>query len=208
MNPEQSMDKRRFQRIYNADYLLSPQDPPTRDVMDALLLHEDSVVVEFGTGQGHFTLPMAQRLEQMKGRGLIFAFDFSEKMIDRLNQEAAELGVEERIRAWSMENPLLPAIPVGDGKADRILCFNSLQYFDDPLPTCHELTRILAPAGFIFIVNWNQPTQEFVQNALAQSPSPTKVLDLLTELGLVMHVRVPLQGYSWAFRVSRTSSYV
>ena len=193
--------------MYGTSFLVPPEDPPVPSVLEALLLGPDCVVVEFGCGRGHFTLPIAARLQQPNPRGLIFAFDLSEGMIGRLEEDASELGLQDRIRPWPLMRLGDPnKLPIGDGKVDRVLAVNSVQYLDDPLPICREFARVLKPGGLALLADWNRPIEKVGQGAGVSGPSIEKTLAALTDAGLAASTRLDLEGYTWVVRAGLSKS--
>ncbi len=47
----------------------STDTPPTAPIVHVLTLSPDDLVLDFGAGSGRFTLPVAKRLEELKGMG-------------------------------------------------------------------------------------------------------------------------------------------
>ncbi|MCP4603679.1 MAG: methyltransferase domain-containing protein [Proteobacteria bacterium] len=207
MSQNQLWESRRTQRSYGIDYLFPAKEPLVSNIIDALFLDPDSIVIEFGAGKGYFTLPIATRLEQSNDSGLIFGFEFSEQMIDRLDDAAVELGVSDHIRTWPLARMKEPyTLPLNNSKVDRVLAVNSVQYLDDPLPICREFARILKPGGFALVADWNRPDHNLEKNTVVHSPLPEKLLACLTEVGLGAYSPLSMDGYSWAVRAMKPIS--
>jgi len=208
MNRDQVLDKAKFERIFGADHLTEPNDPPVYALIDALELEPDSVVAELGAGQGHFTLPIARKLVELGSRGLIFAFEYSDEMIARLDAAANELGVDNRVRAWPltrMEEP--DTFPLQDGKVDRVLAVNAVHYLDDPVPVYQEITRVLKPHGQLLVADWKRgPAASMGESSSPGRSSATMVVADLSKAGFGTHEIVDLEGYSWAIRAKQTLS--
>jgi SAM-dependent methyltransferase len=208
MNRDQVLDKAKFERVYGADHLTESDDPPVEDVIDALRLKPDSVVVEVGSGQGHFTLPIARELAESGERGVIFAFDYSEEMIDRLDAAATEVGVDSRVRSWPltrMEEP--DTLPIQDAKVDRLLAVNSSHYLEDPLPIYRELARVLKPDGQLLVADWKRgPAASMDHGASPGRSGPELVVADLSKAGFGTHEIVDLDGYSWAIRATKAAA--
>lgn len=208
MKQDRNLKKERHGKVWiTSEHLKQSREPPVSSVIDALSLEPNSVVVELGAGQGHFTLPIAKRFVQTGDSGRIFAFDVSEKLIKRLDEVAARLGVDDHIRSWSlalMKDPNV--LPIDDGAADRVLAFNSLQYLDDPTPICREIARILKPGGVALILNWFRQFPGLEEVIGAHGSPPEKMLTALSEVGLGEYTRLTLDSYSWTIRATKPES--
>ena len=203
MNLNHYLEKRRFERIYNADYLIKPQDPPVLGLIEALCLEPDSVVIEFGSGEGHFTLPIARKLKELRSSGLIFGFEFAEWMIEHLNEAAIELDLEQQVRSWPITRLQPNILPIKDDKADRILAVNSIHYLDSPLAFYEEFARILKPGGILLIADWiRHPAGEKGTDKL-QSGLLENAFDHLFAIGLGIPEELSIEVYSWVVRAKK-----
>lgn len=196
-----------FKKIYGVDYFIPDEDPPVVNVLQALLLQPDSVIVEYGAGQGHFTLPIAEALEKERGSGLVFSFEFSEQLIERLDEAALLLELTNRIQTFPLailEDPSV--LPIQDESVDRMLIVNSAQHFRDPLPLCRETARILRTGGFVLLANWINKDGNLDEPSHSLSAEPDKVISCLCDVGLGAHTRLTLDGYSWVVRATKRLS--
>jgi ubiquinone/menaquinone biosynthesis C-methylase UbiE len=201
------IQKRTFERIYGAEFLASPEDPPVSGLVEALLLKPDSVVVEFGAGQGRYTLPIAKKFWKSSGNGLIFAFDYSEAMIKTLDDAAAILGVDDYIRSWPLEQMKEPdTLPVNDGKVDRVLAVNSAQYLEDPIPMLTEFARVLRPGGFALIADWSRPFGKPIEEGRDEESSAQEMVRKMRKVGFGTCAQINIDGYDWAVRAVKPVS--
>jgi SAM-dependent methyltransferase len=206
MHLETAREKRNFKKIYQADYLVAQDDPPVADLLDALLLDGNSVVVELGSGDGHFTLPIAKRLRDDGEKGLVFGFDYSDAMIEQLDRSAYDLGVDANLRSWPLTQVKANTLPVNDGKADRVLAVNFIQYLPDPMPIFREIIRILKPGGILVMADWAADDNRDGQKNYDLGASPNDVCSALQAVGIGIHVHLGLKGYRWVIRAIKPTS--
>ena len=116
------------------------------DVIQALNLHEGSVVVDFGSGVGYFTL----KLSSLVGKnGVVVAEDIRQQSLVFL-----------RIRAFLRDQHILkivrgetddPRLP--EGFADAVLIANTYHELTAPKLILHHLADSLKPDGRLIIVD-------------------------------------------------------
>ncbi|MDJ0767097.1 MAG: methyltransferase domain-containing protein [Myxococcota bacterium] len=204
MEHSQPLEREWFHKVYQTNYLAPVETPPTANVIEALLLTPDSVVVEFGAGSGHFTLPVATRLKRTAGLGLIFGFEYSAALVEKLDEAAVLLELEGRVRSWPLTNMAVSdVLPIQDAKVDRVLAVNSAHYLHDPSRICQEFARILKPGGCALVADWHRRVDERAQNTRTVNFSPTDVLKCLSDVGLGVITPLSLEGYAWAFRATK-----
>ncbi len=182
----------------------STDAPPTVAIIDVLALSPDDVVLDFGAGSGRFTLPLAKRLEELKGMGLVVACDFSRTLVHRLAASAKACGLERRVRSICL-NDLRPfSLPVARAQVDYVLAVNSLHYLDRPLPYLCEVSRVLKPTGELVIADWNsRPTRDTLDLSI-RILKPKHLDPLLREAGLKARGTARPNGYSWVVSATKT----
>jgi SAM-dependent methyltransferase len=201
VNPEQSLDK-----FLGTNAGVGRYDPPVHGVIAALDLKPGSVVVEIGAGSGHFTIPMARWLDGQGGDGVVFGFDLSPALVQRLVQAAVDGDLDRRVRARPISDPQVAPLPIRDASVDRVLAVNALHYLADPLPAYMEIARVLKPGGFALLVDWQR-----VDAAARGSQGGRRAdiqavaLDLLAT-GLLVPSAAALPGFAFCVRAVRRSS--
>ena len=186
--------------LYRAPFLQKPKVPPVRPILDELAIRTDDVVVEFGSGDGHFTLPIARQLEALAGRGIVFACDFSKGLVESLEQKAIAEGVDDHVRAVCLDEIKPRTLPLEDERVESVLAVNSLQYLADPVPYLKEIARVLAPCGYLLIADWQKPFEARRKEASSRGLSPVELYPMLETAGLEANLRLELDGYVWAIR--------
>jgi ubiquinone/menaquinone biosynthesis C-methylase UbiE len=108
----------------------------------------DENVVEFGSGYGTFTLPLARR-----SSGTVHALDIEADLITLLRRKASTSGlanIRAEQRDFVADGSGLPTASV-----DHAMIWNLL-HLERPMGLLEETQRILKPGGRLSIVHWNQ----------------------------------------------------
>ena len=137
-----------IQTLNALDQIESERDHWQRpsDVIQALNLHEGSVVVDFGSGVGYFTL----KLSPVVGKsGSVVAEDIRRESLTFLRIRAFLRGQHNvtTIRGET-DDPRLPA-----GFADAVLIANTYHELTEPKPILRHLADSLKPGGSLVIVD-------------------------------------------------------
>ena len=111
------------------------------------LLRNIGTIVEFGSGYGTFTLPLAKN-----PKNKIIAFEIEKELVKSLEEKSKMKGFEN---IFPIEKDL-----IGEGTSlisnsiDYVMIFNLLHH-DDPAAILKEAYRILKPRGTAGLVHWN-----------------------------------------------------
>ena len=120
---------------------------PPANLVRLLRLTGAETVIDFGAGAGMYSLPIAESLPH----GTLYAVDEQQALLDRLRQRLGEQRPAGRVE------PLLNVanhVPLADGAADRILMVNVLHHIYDEPAALAEVTRLLAPGGFLVLAEF------------------------------------------------------
>lgn len=133
-------------------------------LQDRLQIHENSTVIDLGSGTGKF-LPY---LKQTHAN--IIAVEPIGEMLQQLQQAYPDI---KTLQAFSHN------IPVNDQQIDAVICAQSFHWFDN-IETLTEIHRVLKPQGHLGLV-WNQRDEstDWVK-ALADFYYHSKVIHLVT----------------------------
>lgn len=107
----------------------------------------DKVVMDFGCGEGHEVVEMAER-----GARMVIGVDTRQKWLDHASALAQQRGVADRcvfVQRWTT-----PA------SADVIVSLDSFEHFDDPADILATMSRLVKPTGRIlasFGPTWYHP---------------------------------------------------
>jgi predicted methyltransferase len=116
------------------------------DVIQALNLHEGSVVVDFGSGVGYFTLKLCSAVGK---KGGVVAEDIRRQSLAFLRIRALLQGQHNlEIVRGETDDPRLPA-----GFADAVLIANTFHELTAPKLILHHLADSLKPGGRLVIVD-------------------------------------------------------
>ena len=185
--------------------LLSNRDaPPVNPVLRELSPRPEDTIVELGSAEGHFALPIAGRLSMLPGSGMMVALDSSRIFTRRLARAAAERGLNGHLRAICLEDAPTHTVPLPSESADSVLAVNALQYLADPLPYLKEIERVLSPLGTLIVAEW-QRADKSGQHAPFFGRSPDDLAALLDAAGLEAHLQIDLDGYRWAVRAVKST---
>jgi SAM-dependent methyltransferase len=191
MKPEKKVVHDSLRPLYRTGSLEGLEVPPVQPILDALTIQRDDVIVEIGAGTGHYTLPIARHLHVLGGPGIIHACDFSKIAVEGIDKDAAARGVAAHVRT------------IADEQVQSVLVVNTLQYLADPAPYLADIARILVPCGSLLIADWKQDHHHFQSKPSGPGIAPEALYSLLDGVGLDVHDRLNMEGYSWAVRAMK-----
>lgn len=121
---------------------------PDERVLELLELSGDEVVVDYGAGNGVLTVPLVRELQ----RGTVHAVEENPEMFERLRRTVAEAGLAppEGVELHEIREN---RIPLRDSLADRVLAVNLLHEVVGER-ALQEMSRLLAPGGWLLVVDW------------------------------------------------------
>jgi len=153
-----------------ADWLQADQ------VLEALSIGPNMVVLDFGAGPGFFSLPIARRLSPT---GRLVSADVEPEMLHALLRRASAAGTDN---IW----PVLcndQSVPLTSESIDRVLLCLVLHELGDSHTLLKEIGRVLRPAGRLVVVEW-QPWQTERGPALEERLTPEEICRRLEAAGL------------------------
>lgn len=104
-------------------------------------------IVEFGSGYGTFTLPLAE-----KNKNKIHAFEIETDLVNDLEERAESSGIKN---IFSIERDIISlGTGLEDNSVEYVMIFNLLHH-EDPVSILKEAFRILRPRGTAGLVHWN-----------------------------------------------------
>lgn len=140
-------------------------------ILERMKISKDlNSVVEFGSGYGTFTIPVAEMI-----KGTIFAFDLEKEMIGFLQARADK----SKLKNIVIEQRDL--IETGTGlpgnSIDYVMLFNILHH-ENPSEILRESERILKPSGILGLVHWNYDSKTPRGPKMEIRPRPENLLTL------------------------------
>ena len=165
-------------------------------IMDALLIGEESVVADLGAGGGWFTIRLARRA--LNGR--VYAEDIQREMIEAINRRVDREGLKN-VRPI-LGTPSDPALPE---PVDAVLIVDAYHEMDDPVVLLRNVAKSLKPNGRLGIVDFTKdgggpgpPTEERVD--------PERVVRDAQSAGLRLHSRPNFLRYQYLLVFVRSDS--
>jgi len=180
------------------------QVPPVQPVLNELAPRPNDVIVELGAGRGHFSLPIADRLNALQGHGVVFSFDTSPSAVHGLSREAREKGLNRRLRAVCLDEAESNKLPFENDMVDSIFAVNTLQHLADPTPYLREMSRVLTPYGTLLIAEWQRVAARSDKPVPPLGLLPEQMLRILETVGLDACLQIDLDGYTWAVRAVKS----
>jgi len=126
-------------------------------------------IVEFGSGYGTFTLPVARRTS-----GMVHALDIEQDLIALLREETVRNGlanVSVQERDFVASGTGLP-----DASVDHAMVYNIL-HIEDPVALLREAFRVVKPGGTASIIHWHHDPSTPRGPSMAIRPKPVQCQD-------------------------------
>lgn len=116
----------------------------TEDLLEAMDLTEGDWAADVGSGDGDYTIPMAERVGPS---GRVFAVDIDAGKLEELNERLREHEIEHVTSVYSVEdNPMLPT-----NALDAVLVRNAYHHFTDHESMLRHLKAALKSNGRLVI---------------------------------------------------------
>jgi SAM-dependent methyltransferase len=203
MKPEKIVVQDGLRPLYRTGSLEGLEVPPVQPILDALIIQRDDGIVEIGAGAGHYTLPIARYLHALGGPGIIYACDFSKTALEGIDKDAAARGVAAHVRTVRLSAVGPRCLPFADEQVQSVLVVNTLQHLADPTPYLADIARILTPCGSLLIADWKRDHHHLQGEPSGPGIAPEALYALLDGVGLDVHERLNMEGYSWAVRAMK-----
>ena len=114
-------------------------------IMDALLIGEESVVADLGAGGGWFTIRLANRAVN----GRVYAEDIQREMIESIKRRVEREG--RKNVSFILGTPTDPRLPE---PVDAVLIVDAYHEMSDPEALLRNVSKSLKPAGRLGIVDY------------------------------------------------------
>lgn len=140
-------------------------------------------VLEFGSGYGTFTLPLAQAGHETHG------LDIEADLVQALQREAQALGLgnlKAQVRDFVVQGTGMP-----DASMDHVLLYNIL-HIEDPVALLREALRILKPGATASIIHWRSDIATPRGPSLDIRPTSGQCRTWAREAGFAQAKEVPL----------------
>ena len=163
-------DTTRSQRLNNPGRLQELQ--PERVIREIAGVKPGMTCVDFGSGTGIFSLPMAEAVGE---KGTVYAVDKSPDML-------ASVRNLNPPRQLKMVEADVTATGLPDSCADVCLCAFILHEVADPGHIVAEVQRVLKPGGSVIVIEWNMTVDKGPPKSIRVSRE--KVEKLFKQAGL------------------------
>ena len=115
-------------------------------VITALMLPEDAIVADLGSGPGVFTVPLAQQLN----RGVVYAVDVEPQQLDALRQRLLEAELDNVVPVLaSFSTPHLPPAHL-----DLVLIVDTFHHIENRTEYFRQLRSVLKPGGRLAVIEY------------------------------------------------------
>ncbi len=121
--------------------------PAMERLLEPLELCAGLRVLDVGSGPGHTTTALAQRVAP---GGHVTGADINAEFVERASRRAKAAGLDGAIDYRCCD---FPPLPFADGAFDRVWCKNVLEYVDDAALTVAEMARVTRPGGIVVAVD-------------------------------------------------------
>lgn len=125
-----------------------------------------ATAVEFGSGYGTFTLPIAKRI-----RGTVTALDIEPKLIAQLKTRAHQAGCSN---LHALERDFLETGTGLDNASQSAAFIFNLLHIEAPLELLSEAHRVLVPSGMLYVMHWRTDIETPRGPPLSIRPSPAQ----------------------------------
>src|SRR5918999_3470365 len=123
-------------------------------------------VLDVATGTGQPALTIAK----IVGRnGKVIGVDLSPEMIEVAKEEAAYLGLTNKVHFQVVKDESLSMF--SDNTFDAIVCRNGLMFMPDPVKALKAFLRVLKPGGRSSVTVWSSPDKSPVMRAVMKEIS-------------------------------------
>lgn len=152
-------------------------------------------VVDFGSGYGTFTIPVAELIS-----GRIYALDIEPSMIRILEKKTKERNLKNMIPI--LRDFISQGSGLSDSSADFVMLFNIL-HFKKPTTLLTEAYRVLKPSGKVGIIHWNYDPQTPRGPPMNIRPKPEQIRNWAESAGFVFEKKLDLKPYHYALVLSK-----
>jgi ubiquinone/menaquinone biosynthesis C-methylase UbiE len=123
-------------------------------------------VLDVATGTGQPALTIAKIVGQ---NGKVMGVDLSPEMIEVAKEEAAYLGLTNKVHFQVVEDESLSMFSANT--FDAIVCRNGLMFMPDPVKALKAFLRVLKPGGKASVTVWGSPDKSPVMRAVMKEIS-------------------------------------
>jgi ubiquinone/menaquinone biosynthesis C-methylase UbiE len=116
-----------------------------RIFLDEVGIREGDILLDFGCGEGHYTIPSAKLVGK---RGRVYALDQDGGVLDEL-MKIAKLESLENVEPMKTSGEL--KLPMEDESVDVVLLYDVLHYMDERRKLIDEVYRVMKSGGLLSV---------------------------------------------------------
>ncbi|SDQ79481.1 class I SAM-dependent methyltransferase [Virgibacillus salinus] len=177
-----------------ADKLLSEERKESlkpNKIIDKIGIRERDRVADLGAGNGFFTIPIAERTNEV-----VYAVDIESQMLKLLEKRADEQQIENIQYIVSD----LEGINLKDDSVNKVLVAFVIHEVESIKNALNEIKRILKPGGEIMIIEW-EAIETKSGPPLNHRISSTKMMDILRNNDFKADL-IPLNDTNYAVKAA------
>ena len=118
-----------------------------------LNLKENSVVVDLGCGTGHYVFAVANALNALGKKGVVYAVDVQKSLLEKVSAEASRIGLGNVRVVWG-DIDIVGGTKLADSIADIVIISNVLFQSENKESFLREGIRLLKARGQMLVVDW------------------------------------------------------
>jgi len=169
------------------EQLVNPES--TLDLL-GLTSGRHATVVEFGCGYGTFTIPVAQRVQQL------YSFDIDQEMVSSTRQRMSQYPLVESVQ---LEVRDVVANGYGLGAAvDAVLLMNIL-HCEAPVQMLQDAADLLKPGGLVYATHWRYDSSTPRGPPMDIRPRPEQLEEWAVQTGLLEVASGPIDCPPWHY---------
>ncbi|MFT4712093.1 MAG: SAM-dependent methyltransferase [Candidatus Azotimanducaceae bacterium] len=149
-------------------------------------------IVDLGCGPGLFVRDLGNRISGAN----LYGYDLTPAMVEYAKTEVEYSGSQPEFDLLDVTaNP----VPLEDDSVHLLTMTAVLHVLDDPLATCAEIKRLLAPGGVFLLQDWvRQPLAKYLAMMMANvPPHKAEILEKAMMRLSVAHNKYTVEDWLW-----------
>ncbi len=171
-----------FEKLSHLDNEKRRASQPADAIVEALRIEAHDVIADYGAGTGYTAFPLAQRLEELGGNGVVLALDVEPRMLELIRQRSVETGLAHRIREISVRSEAQASV-FSPGELDKAVLVNVYHELPSRPAILAHIFEALRLEGTILVVDWKKDTRTDLGPPADHRVSPGTCLHELLDAG-------------------------
>lgn len=161
-------------------------------VVDQLPIRPGMRVADFGSGNGQYSLLLAERL---RGEGSVYAFDLNEEGVESLARERLRKNIAD---LYTMCVDLNSHLPLKDAMLHCALISNTMYALQERDIFLAELKRVLADGGTVYFTDWASSFKNMGPRD-EEVITPSEAVRIFEQNGFTVGPMLPAGSHHYAF---------